>query len=219
MRRGFTLIELLVVIAIIAILAAILFPVFARAREKARQSSCLSNAKQIALALIQYAQDYDECYPSPYNWNPDVTVAYWTQAIQPYIKNTQVMRCPSRNASCGFHNCYPHYGMACQVMQWSRIDGYSCGPNGRKPAAPLSDSSVPYPSQCAMIAESSYYGPDDLTYGVYRTGTLLPNGYHYQSAYPHNDGRNVGFFDGHCKWYKRYSDSAMGVKLWVHEWR
>ncbi len=63
MRKGFTLIELLVVIAIIAILAAILFPVFARAREKARQSSCLSNLKQHGIALLSYAQDYDECHP------------------------------------------------------------------------------------------------------------------------------------------------------------
>ena len=94
-RKAFTLIELLVVIAIIAILAAILFPVFATAREKARQTSCLSNEKQLALAMIQYSQDYDECMPCG-------TIAYsgqyfglgWGGQIYPYVKATQAFTCP-----------------------------------------------------------------------------------------------------------------------------
>ena len=88
---AFTLIELLVVIAIIAILAAILFPVFARARENARRSSCQSNLKQIGLGIIQYTQDYDETYPLR-NSGDGVT---WRQRVQPYIKSTQVFSCPS----------------------------------------------------------------------------------------------------------------------------
>ena len=103
-RRGFTLIELLVVIAIIAILAAILFPVFAQARDKARQASCLSNAKQMAAGFYQYAQDYDERFP------PSRTVAGascdggtrqqpWSLMIQPYMRNKRVMQCPSDSTS------------------------------------------------------------------------------------------------------------------------
>ena len=107
---GFTLIELLVVIAIIAILAAILFPVFAQAREKARAISCLSNQKQIGLGFMMYAQDYDEVFPNnPCNGNrpsyydlPGNTASVcvskapigWADQIQPYIKNTQVFQCP-----------------------------------------------------------------------------------------------------------------------------
>ena len=101
--KGFTLIELLVVIAIIAILAAILFPVFAQAREKARQTSCLNNVKQIGVGFLQYVQDYDETFPladengllrsAPYN--NDLYTAEWQNSTQPYIKNAQVLRCPS----------------------------------------------------------------------------------------------------------------------------
>jgi len=118
-RLGFTLIELLVVIAIIAILAAILFPVFAQAREKARQTSCLSNQKQWALATIQYTSDYDETFPiaygnyggtlwlsgylidTPPDWrttNQSLIAAYassWVNSVQPYLKSTQVGACPS----------------------------------------------------------------------------------------------------------------------------
>ncbi|MGD9496757.1 MAG: prepilin-type N-terminal cleavage/methylation domain-containing protein [Armatimonadota bacterium] len=95
MRRGFTLIELLVVIAIIAILAAILFPVFARAREKARQTTCLSNVKEIDLAIIMYCNDYDESLPFLYNV-PAVGPRYGLiQITQPYISNWQIHDCPS----------------------------------------------------------------------------------------------------------------------------
>jgi prepilin-type N-terminal cleavage/methylation domain-containing protein/prepilin-type processing-associated H-X9-DG protein len=87
--RGFTLIELLVVIAIIAILAAILFPVFARARESARSISCVSNVRQLGMAFTQYFQDYDEQFPFVKGASP------WVDTLQPYLKNTQMLRCPS----------------------------------------------------------------------------------------------------------------------------
>jgi prepilin-type N-terminal cleavage/methylation domain-containing protein/prepilin-type processing-associated H-X9-DG protein len=114
-RRGFTLIELLVVIAIIAILAAILFPVFAQAREKARSASCLSNLKQIGMGVMMYVQDYDEIYPANYTYrawdtgsNPLGSSAdgrcgaaahcglfWWQDLVQPYVKNAAVWLCAS----------------------------------------------------------------------------------------------------------------------------
>jgi prepilin-type N-terminal cleavage/methylation domain-containing protein/prepilin-type processing-associated H-X9-DG protein len=102
-RRGFTLIELLVVIAIIAILAAILFPVFAQAREQARKTSCVSNFNQGVKAVLMYVQDYDETMPplmtSPANffvtYDPNQGDRVWPQLVQSYVKNWQVFRCPS----------------------------------------------------------------------------------------------------------------------------
>ncbi|HEV2472336.1 MAG TPA: DUF1559 domain-containing protein, partial [Chthonomonadales bacterium] len=119
-KRAFTLIELLVVIAIIAILAAILFPVFAQAREKARSISCLSNIKQVGLAMMMYAQDYDEhlvwadsygsytCYP---DWDggtsgPCFGWISWKHPLVPYIKNTQLWTCPSRSQQPGYGIAY-----------------------------------------------------------------------------------------------------------------
>src|SRR5207247_1686725 len=101
-QGGFTLIELLVVIAIIAILAAILFPVFAQAREKARSSSCLSNQKQIALAFSMYSQDYDETYPPGFFTDPVTSITYrWEDSVKPYIKGGNVggiLTCPSASS-------------------------------------------------------------------------------------------------------------------------
>jgi prepilin-type N-terminal cleavage/methylation domain-containing protein/prepilin-type processing-associated H-X9-DG protein len=116
-RKGFTLIELLVVIAIIAILAAILFPVFAQAREKARAISCISNLKQMGTGSMMYTQDYDEtlvpagnryahqnipCFDGNANFNPNpLSWVDWEYPIQPYIKNTQIYVCPDRtNFGC-----------------------------------------------------------------------------------------------------------------------
>jgi prepilin-type N-terminal cleavage/methylation domain-containing protein/prepilin-type processing-associated H-X9-DG protein len=108
-QRAFTLIELLVVIAIIAILAAILFPVFAQARDKARQASCLSNCKQLALSVTMYTQDYDERFFWQAAWNEEIdvgsgawgpswrTYARWPFAHAPYVKNLDVFKCPSDN--------------------------------------------------------------------------------------------------------------------------
>ncbi len=119
-RRGFTLIELLVVIAIIAILASILFPVFAQAREKARQTSCLSNLKQMGLGLMMYSQDYDEqllgfgnCSigrPSP------GSCVYWQALIQPYVKNRGVTLCPTNVANYGspsWFSCLDNIDVKC----------------------------------------------------------------------------------------------------------
>jgi len=128
-KRGFTLIELLVVIVMIDILAAILFPVFARAREKARQASCQSNLKQMGLAWLMYVQDYDERAP----WNSVTNVAGVTQGVEfswdgwianglyPYVKNWQIFNCPSGQEGSGWANprfgnarvdyCYNYYGL------------------------------------------------------------------------------------------------------------
>jgi len=104
-KTGFTLIELLVVIAIIAILAAILFPVFARARENARRTSCASNLKQMGLAVMQYTQDYDEKYPFTYNYyvaGASGTLVWWEDVTQPYTKNYQLFICPSDSSPVGY---------------------------------------------------------------------------------------------------------------------
>lgn len=198
MKRGFTLIELLVVIAIIAILAAILFPVFAKAREKARQTSCLSNLKQLDLAFLQYAQDYDERMPAGIGyWTPYVIPPAadrgdnpWYRNIYPYVKNGQIFRCPSYGT--GFSSAINDWPVFPEIP----VMGY--GANMRLNRVLLADMAEP--AALYMISDDN----NSYVY-LYDSITNLSSSYDWDSQLPqvaarHNDGCNFAFADGHSKW-------------------
>jgi prepilin-type N-terminal cleavage/methylation domain-containing protein/prepilin-type processing-associated H-X9-DG protein len=174
--RAFTLIELLVVIAIIAILAAILFPVFAQAREAARQSSCLSNTKQVSLAIMQYLQDYDEKFPiAIYTMDvngvagvgtPDRPWGVWKQAhigwdkiIQPYVKNVQVFRCPSAADGPSSTNTGVDDGATTGAIQFFINKNLSGDPfpgphEWNSGFLPAKQANLSFPAATVMIGES-----------------------------------------------------------------
>jgi len=183
MRRGFTLIELLVVIAIIAILAAILFPVFARAREKARQSSCQSNLKQMTLGMQMYAQDYDETLP--FCITGDLTMSVWSvyQSVQPYVRNEQILICPSdRPPSVDLRVIgLGQYGYSANtaVMPINIV--------GILPSNPVPLSEVHKPAECVAFFDA-YLDP---------TSTVMD--FRTPPDKRHNEIANYSFMDGHVK--------------------
>jgi prepilin-type N-terminal cleavage/methylation domain-containing protein/prepilin-type processing-associated H-X9-DG protein len=195
-RRGFTLIELLVVIAIIAILAAILFPVFAQAREKARQTTCLSNQRQIGTALSMYVQDYDDTAPSAKTYG-----RWWTPAnrrngpdpfardqLMPYVKNENLWYCPSISIDSPLHPPQPKVGTF-RDNQTSYFWNFQCEKRGRlgkfEIIAARSIASIPYPAEQPMFWDIPYWGKESI----------------------HMQGLNSVFLDGHAKWTKITDDT------------
>jgi prepilin-type N-terminal cleavage/methylation domain-containing protein/prepilin-type processing-associated H-X9-DG protein len=208
-KTGFTLIELLVVIAIIAILAAILFPVFASAQEKARSMSCLSNAKELATAVNSYVDDNNGTFPKAcISYDPS---NFWFQAIDKYVKNKRIYICPTLTKNkkqtdyhvgrTGGYNCC--YGWNIGVVKWTYNGatynwntsglGYYYGDN--VPAVRVSD--VPKSSKTIMLGDMSPYknsGFENYMYLSIDTNSddLTPS--------LHNGGGNYAFVDGHAKW-------------------
>jgi prepilin-type N-terminal cleavage/methylation domain-containing protein/prepilin-type processing-associated H-X9-DG protein len=204
MKRGFTLIELLVVIAIIAILAAILFPVFAQAREKARAISCVSNEKQIALAVVQYVQDYDENFPA----QPEETAAdnfdfqqSWIDQVQPYIKNLNCFKCPDDNhtISTGSGPLTSYVANSAMGYDWKdpigatqphgggwKLEGvinpgftWMDGDNGDGSTStysrPRNLSELTFPSDTILLSEIHNFLPTTAEPGNLPAGNLNPN--------------------------------------------
>jgi prepilin-type N-terminal cleavage/methylation domain-containing protein/prepilin-type processing-associated H-X9-DG protein len=202
MRKGFTLIELLVVIAIIAILAAILFPVFAKAREKARQASCLSNMKQFGIGILSYAQDYDEKLVLYYQYNPyAINLRWWGDMIQPYVKNYQLLSCPSGSWSYGsLRMAGDPNPLICSyaIPAISHDATHTVIPTLW--AAGL--AGIQAPAETIIVAES--IGSEIFTGGTNdnRLLDIIGFGANCRVARRHNDGFNVTFLDGHAKWYR-----------------
>lgn len=225
--KGFTLIELLVVIGIISILAAILFPVFARAREKARQASCASNMKQIGLAVQMYLQDYDSKYP--FSLNPGgltdscktASRCYWYDLFVPYVKNKQVWVCPTAGKQASHLSTYSvnAYGTSWTCAQVESSHHYHCGGFGFSLNRPLSPTgsvvniaSVESPSTKVYATDPGSNGSQ----GVSQFGRFFPA--YSVPFYPVLHGGQVGpfltgsgpdsyegggnylFADGHVKW-------------------
>ncbi len=203
-RSGFTLIELLVVIAIIAILAAILFPVFARARAKARQASCLSNVKQLTLGLLMYMQDYDEThmifsYPIPGmpRGSQGDNVNWWRFRLYPYVKNWDLFVCPDglRNAA----------DAADSRNQFHRTYGYNSNLNARR------EADVRRPAELLAMGDASHWnaagcgGRSTAWASIHKRPSGNPCNANQvvnqiEDCTRHNGGSNVSYGDGHAKW-------------------
>jgi len=217
-QQAFTLIELLVVIAIISILAAILFPVFARARESARRASCLSNLKQIVLSMKMYMQDYDAHYPKGYDVGADrnpfidtdksrpsgvfVTEGYhditgrnhyrtWMDLLYPYIKNTPIFICPSARSD----DSAPSYGYNA-VLGSLGSDSWYYRHDTAHYLKPMIESEVTRPSEIIMLMDNNrIYSPrthaNNMNEAMSTTHTRVT---------PHLEGGNRAYVDGHVKW-------------------
>jgi prepilin-type N-terminal cleavage/methylation domain-containing protein/prepilin-type processing-associated H-X9-DG protein len=198
-RKGFTLIELLVVIAIIAILAAILFPVFARARENARRSSCQSNVRQITLGIKQYLQDYDEKFPVYAVNAPTAALPYgWADAIQPYIKNEQVFQCPSDSTSASGN---PTTGDYTDYFLNKNLSG-------------IGESQLNYVSNTILNGDHTGSTADLAINGCANNTTCGDSANTLATlaaAQRHLDGANYSFADGHVKWLKGASSTQSPV--------
>lgn len=210
-RDAFTLIELLVVIAIIAILASILFPVFAQAREKARQAGCLSNLKQIGVAIGMYVQDYDETFPHncdeprPNGKNKRTPVegtcwAGWiSNVLIPYEKNAQIYKCPSLSTTWGFNNWRLPDKAGSYSYNYRSLGGAW---GGNPPQPVISLAAIPEPAQLAMMWDSANSWADCgymSTCGINARDLDWYRKKDFKMTSWHNEANNYLFVDGHVK--------------------
>lgn len=232
-RRGFTLIELLVVIAIIAILAAILFPVFSRAREQARKTACLSNMKQVGLALAMYTQDWDEnlplfpCACGPARPGGETGVCIFAK-LQPYIKNMKVYICPSLgDTPTGQETCGKnpeigrlHYG-ANRAISWNPslarwakpADAVAIAESGGNIWGGIWNTG--YVANCKDLSvEVNVSAGEDWAGNEWSNCSWT---WVWFARNRHSEGLVVVFMDGHAKWTKL--DPLVSKRYWQPEWQ
>ena len=223
-RRGFTLIELLIVIAIIAILAAILFPVFAQAKMAAKKTQDLSNVKQLTLGVLMYGNDYDDTNPFCWGWTSEWMP--WTVQVQPYIKNYALWKSPvdnwgrgaepagtfclegqtpSRDATYSMNYLWPEFGN--ETGEWWGPNGESCRMSPTCDAGGASQTNIPAPASTIII------GPRPNWYHFWcqgwATNVFFNDGEFNMAgggATMFNNGTNYGLCDGHAK-FMRKSDT------------
>ena len=210
MKRGFTLIELLVVIAIIAILAAILFPVFARAREKARQTSCLNNLKQVGTATLMYIQDYDERYGQSMSATSAGTITVYHE-LMPYMKNAQILECPSNpdemtmaamSAVLGGLGAPPIAPLGTPGISYIYNTAVWEDGNLTDPpfgTRPIKDAEIPRPSETFSLGDGNL--------------EVAPNQFDTPIMGTHNEMANAVFCDGHAKAVKCIETSSPYIDL------
>ncbi len=240
---GFTLIELLVVIAIIAILAAILFPVFAQARESARQTTCLSNLKQIGTANMMYIQDYDERFvpvggsiEQPWPATGRLTsnglkpFSGWSMNLMPYVKSREVFLCPSMerifsgSGDCAAYNGRPMTNHYAYNYWLGADDSYPYGdyyqvPDGTVFASPISTAALTQPANLITHFHSGSVPPYGDTWGCVYVQIELPDFYNkIRPRLRHKDGDNIAFADGHAKWYQMKEQDSAGQRRSLYIW-
>jgi len=201
--RAFTLIELLVVIAIIAILAAILFPVFAQAREKARQTTCVSNVRQMGFAVLMYSQDYDECVPLAASATA-TGFLNWHHFLEPYVKNHQIWVCPSYNAATldSLGNLVCHYGFNSYYLNRGVIPANIFSLNN---APGITLAAVSSPSMCTLMVDNRGVA-GRIPVNRLSTYVLPPSqadaDFWGRPDPRHSEGVALGLIDGHVKWFR-----------------
>lgn len=227
-RSAFTLVELLIVIAIVSLLAAILFPVFGRARENARRSSCQSNLKQITLGIKQYSQDYDEKFPLGPNFpedNTDFTTG-WAATVQPYVKNLQVYHCPSDKKPSSENpkdEGYIDYWYNA-ALSWNGLFGSLGTANYRTGVSEAALANSPLTIMLGEGNNAEYSKSAFRTNGCTVAGqgsdnapglnkcdttTYLVNGQGIAGGQrKHFSGLNLAFSDGHVKWFKSNEEAG-----------